>query len=104
MPRLDESERFLMVKFTLKNITKCSSSSDGTHFNRVADVDGVSAGSAGAFFQASQDKSFQSNLQAGQEIKLRYIYKVANDVDMIIRDRLLGRGEKIRFLYISGTK
>jgi hypothetical protein len=80
---LYEGEQFYVVSTSLKNI-----SAAGQFFRwdaidtNLVDGDGVALGAACDLFQASKDKSFQAEIAAGQELTLRFIFKVTADSDI----------------------
>jgi len=82
--KLAKDQRFLVVGFSLKNISAREQFFRwDSLMNKLIDVDGVEvARGSTAVFQASKDTSFSSNVQPGQEMNLRYIYKVPNDTDL----------------------
>jgi len=102
---LYDGEKFMVVSFTLKNI---SGSQEFFRWdalaNKVIDVDGVAVAECSCdLFPASRASSFQSSIQPGQEINLRYIYKVPSDASLKTLAIAEGDGRTFEF-DISGTK
>lgn len=78
-----EEGKLVVAKFTMTN------SAPRERFFRwdtletkLIDIDGVEVCNAYDVYQNSKDKGFDANLAPGQEIKLRYIFKVPNDTDL----------------------
>ncbi|MCX6345410.1 MAG: hypothetical protein NT018_10130 [Armatimonadetes bacterium] len=80
---LSEGEKFYVVTISLKNISAVEQFFrwDVIETNLV-DSDGIALGGASDLFQSSKDKSFSSNISTGQELTLRYIFKVTEDTDI----------------------
>lgn len=101
---LSEGERFLIVQFSLKNISGREQYFRWDTFDRkLIDVDGVEVGSCVDVFQASKDKSFSNNIKPDQELTLRYAFSVPNDTDVKTFSVVSGNGRTFAF-DISGTK
>lgn len=77
---LEEGEQFCVVNFTLKNITpKNNYFRWDTLTRKLIDTDGVETGDCVDMYQASKDKTYESDLTPNQEITLRYIFKIPAD-------------------------
>ena len=102
---LDEGQKFLVVGFSLKNTSGAEQFFRWDSLtNKLIDVDGVEAVPCSTdVFQASKDKSFSNNIQPGQEMNFRYIYKVPNDTDLKTLAIAEDNGRTFEF-DISGTK
>ena len=102
---LDEGQKFLVVSFSLKNISGSEQFFRWDSFtNRLTDVDGVEVARCSTdVFPNSRNSSFSSNIQPGQEINLRYIYKVPSDATLKTLAIAEGEGHTFEF-DISGVK
>jgi len=102
---LDEGQKFLVVSFSLKNTSASQQFFRWDSLtNKLIDVDGVEVARCSTdVFQASKNNSFSNNIQPGQEMNFRYIYKVPNDTDLKTLAIAEGDGRTFEF-DISGTK
>jgi hypothetical protein len=80
---LQDNERWLIVKFVLKNVSRSQQFFRWDSFpTKLTDTDGVDLSGAYDVYQASKDKGYGSNLAPGQEITLRYGFIVPPDTDL----------------------
>lgn len=78
-----EGEKLLVAKFTLTNTSPQEQFIRWDSLQaKIKDVDGVEVCSAADMFQNSKDKSFGASLTPGQEIKLRYVFRIPNDTSL----------------------
>lgn len=79
----DKKQTFAIVKFTLKNIgARAWSFRWDAIANKLVDVDGVALGSARGLLLASRDNSFAGPIEPGQEMKLRWVYRIPKDTPL----------------------
>lgn len=77
---LSDGEKFFIVHFNLKNdTTKQKSYRWDTLKVKLLDSDGVPLGECADVVRNSSDASYSSQLEPGQELPLRYLFKIPND-------------------------
>lgn len=102
---LDEGERFFVAKFSLKNVdTKDAYFRWDSFATKLVDSDGVEVATAYDVYQASKDRSYGANTKPGQELTLRYIFKVPNDTDLKTFSVAWPENGRIYEFDISGVK
>lgn len=77
---LSDGEKFLIVHFNLKNNSaKTKSYRWDTLVVKLLDSDGVSLGECADVVRNASDASYSSHLEPGQELPLRYLFKIPKD-------------------------
>jgi hypothetical protein len=77
---LGEGEKFCLVNFTLKNMAPGKTYFRWDSLSRkLVDTDGVEAGECTDVFPVSKDKTYEADMVPGQEITLRYLFKIPAD-------------------------
>ncbi len=80
---LDESEVFLVATITAKNVGTSPEFMRWDSFDgKIIDVDGVEAADCVDMFQKSKDKTYGGDVQPGQELTVRCIFKMPDDTDV----------------------
>jgi hypothetical protein len=96
---VDEGEKFLVVQMDVKNVTADEKFMRWDTFDsKVIDVDDVEvANGCTDMFQKSKDKSFSMNIQPGQEVQVRCIFKIPDDTELKTFSTRLNEGRT--FIY-----
>ncbi len=77
---LSDGEKFFIVHFKLKNNSaKTQSYRWDTLKVKLRDADGVSLGECSDVVRSTSDASFSSRMEPGQELSLRYLFKIPKD-------------------------
>jgi len=78
-----EGEKLFIVNFTLKNMSKGNAFFRWDSFqNKLIDTDDTTVGDCKDVLRASKDKSFGDNIEAAQELTLRYAFSVPADTSL----------------------
>jgi hypothetical protein len=94
----EEGEVFLVAYMTVKNVAAAPEYLRWDTFDPViTDTDGVETGSNTDMFQKSKDRSFSADIQPGQEITVRSIFKIPEDTDLKTLSMHLGENRTFIF-------
>jgi len=96
--KLGKNDRLLIVTFSLKNANPQKIFFRWDSFIRkLVDVDGVEVGKCENVFQASRDNPFAGNIEAGQELTLRYAFILPKDVSLKTFSIVKGDGRTLEY-------
>ncbi len=77
---LSEGNQFCIVNCTMKNMDVAKAYFRWDTFNRILiDTDGVETGNCVDLFQASKDRTFETDLEPAKEYTLRYLFTLPAD-------------------------
>ncbi|MHB9038099.1 MAG: hypothetical protein ACYC64_15690 [Armatimonadota bacterium] len=93
-----EGERFLVAQMAIKNICGTEQFMRWDGFDsKVIDTDGVEVSGCVDMLQKSKDKSFATEVQPGQEITVRCLFKIPDETALQTFSTRLGEGRTFVF-------